>query len=127
MNAASGLELTEDGDGYILSVAGPSGESAQVKLTAEQVLVLAQSAPLFRERVLLRRKPKAEGVEPVLVTQVVRVGLNEDMLRENILLTMIDNAGASMTFALPPEIVTLLAQRLPARLAEMLKSQPRKQ
>jgi hypothetical protein len=126
-STSSGLDLTQDGDDFVMTVSDPSGQTIRVRLTAEQVLRLAQSVPLFRDQALAKFHPTGGGASAVFVTPVGQIELNQDLLGENILLTMIAPDGASQTFALPSQVAEQLGQRLPVRLAEMLKSQPKKQ
>jgi hypothetical protein len=116
---AAGLDLIPDGDDYILKVKGKS----KVRLTADQVLILAQSAQSLMGRILARRNPATAGAEAVLVTPVAQIELNEDLLTQEIFLTLIDPNGGRLTWSLPIPLAENLIERLPKRLAE-LKNKP---
>ena len=122
-----GLDLKEDGNNFILSVTDVAGTKTEIKLTPEQVLTLSQSAPVFRERILSRYKPSVAGTDVVLATAVAQIGLNEDSLAQDILLTFVAKNGARLTYALPMHIAEHLSERLPLRVAEMKKKNPTKQ
>jgi hypothetical protein len=123
----SGLDLREDGDDFILDVTARDGTTTQVKLTSEQLLTLAQSAPKFRERILSRRSPTTAGIQPVLATTVVQVGLNQDALGQDLLLSLVAPTGTQLTYALPIQIVELLVERLPQWLDKMRRLKTTKQ
>ena len=123
----SGLDLKEDGDDFLLCVTDLAGTTTETKLTADQVPILSQSAPVFRERILARYKPSAGGTDVVLATPVVQIGLNEDSLGEEILLTLVAPNSARLTYALPMHIAEHLAERLPIRVADLRKKNPTKQ
>lgn len=121
-----GLDLIEEGDGFVLSVTDPSGNTTKVALTAEQVLTLAQSAPLFRGRALAKYNRPEAGVSAVYSTPVEEALLNTDLLNEKILLTFVAPNGAQVAYELTPYLANSLVQRLPSRILEILgKDMPR--
>ena len=121
----SGLDLIEDGGDFRLSVTDETGNTTSVRLTPHQVLTLAQSAPSFRERILAPHNPSGGAVQAVVATPVVQIGLNQDSLGEEILLTLIAPNGARATYAIPLHIAEHLVERLPVRVAELKKSRTR--
>ncbi len=123
----SGLDLTSDGEDFALSVTDATGSTTTVKLTAEQMLTFAQSAPAVQEQILTRHNSSGENTEFVLTIPVTQIGLNEDILGENIMLTLIASDGEQLVYALPPNIAQRLSERLPVRLAQMQKKKPTKQ
>jgi hypothetical protein len=127
MSGNAGLDLTEDGDGFILTVVDATGAATKTKLTAEQLLILSQSAPAFRERILSKHKLSVPGMDVVLATPVVQIGLNEDSLGQDILLTLIAPTGGRLTYALPVHIAEHLAERLPVRVADLKNKNQTKQ
>ena len=106
---------------------GAEGTQAEITLSEANVIVLAQSAQRLKDQILARHTPKGAGVSPLISVPVARIRLNTDLHLSEILLGMIDGAGAEMTFALPPEVARALAERLPVRLAEIEKAKPTKQ
>lgn len=42
-----GLDIVDDGDDFLLKVTDKDGVTTDVKLTTEQLMTLAQSAPAF--------------------------------------------------------------------------------
>ena len=57
----AGLDFQEDGQDFVLSVADRNGVTTTVRLTEQQVITLSQSAPAWRERIVLRRSPERRG------------------------------------------------------------------
>jgi hypothetical protein len=115
----AGLDLIPDGDDFILSVTNTADETTRIRLSADQLLTLAQSAPLFRERVLSQRHRAPGNVDAVVATPVVQIGLNTDALDQDILLTMIGSNWAGQTFAIPAHIAQHLVERLPDWIAKL--------
>jgi hypothetical protein len=115
-----GLDLQEEGDGYALMVTDADGETLKVPLTDDQLLTLAQSAPLFQARVLAKRSRKAAGVSAVWSTPVEEALLNTDLLNEKILLTLVAPNKAQVVYELTPHLANNLVQRLPERILEIL-------
>jgi hypothetical protein len=115
----AGLDLEADGDTFMLSVTNAAGETTHVKLTAEQLLVLAQSAPNFRERILSQRHPSPGKIDAVVATPVIQIALNTDALDQDILLSMYGVNWAAQTFAIPAHIAEHLVERLPDWIAKL--------
>jgi hypothetical protein len=120
----AGLDLVPDGDNFLLSVTY-AGVVTEIKLTPEQLLTLAQSAPLFRERILSQRHPAPGNVDAVVATPVVQIALNTDSLDQDILLTMFGTSLAGQTFAVPSHIAQHLVDRLPTWIAKLRKPKTR--
>jgi len=128
MNATStGLDLTEEGDGFALSVMDSAGNTIKVSLTTEQLLTLAQSAPLFQARALAKYHRPAAGVDAVYSTPVKEAILNTDLLKEAILLALVAPNGGRVVYELTPDLANNLVQRLPARILEVLSVRMPKQ
>ena len=123
----TGLDLDEDGDCFLLKVTSKDGVSTNVKLTSEQLVTLAQSAPLFQQRILARCSRPEAGVEAVYSTRVEEVILNTDLLKEKILLTFAMPNGAKLVYALTPLLANNLVQRLPQKILEVLDQLPPEQ
>jgi hypothetical protein len=119
-----GLTLDPQGNDFVLRRTTPDGKTRSLVLSDDDVLSLAQSAPLFRGRILSKRNPEGGTLSAVYATPVVQIGLAPDALGENILLTLIAPSDAEVTFELPPHIVGHLVQRLPAHLARALAAKP---
>jgi hypothetical protein len=119
MSSTADLDLVEDGDDFILSVVNAKGKKSKVRLTADQVLKLAQSSAALRGHILLRRNPATAGIDAVLVTPVARIGLSDDVIGENLLLTLAAPSGARLTYQLSVPIAELLMQTLQAELADL--------
>jgi hypothetical protein len=119
MTATAGLDFTEDGDDFVLSVTGEDGTVSSLRLTEAQVMTLSQSAPAFRDKIVLRRSPESAGVSAVVVTLVSHVGIQPDSLKETVLLTLQSSNRGRLTFGLPPDLVRLILQHLPGSLAEI--------
>jgi hypothetical protein len=119
MSITSGLDLTEDGDDFILVVTASDDTVSRVRLTEDQVMAICQSAPLFLDKIALRRSPEGADVSAVVVTSVTHVGIQPDSLKESVLLTLQSSTRGRLTFGLPPYIVRLMLEHLPGSLAEI--------
>jgi hypothetical protein len=82
----SGLDLTEDDDDFVLSVTGRDHTITRVRLTEDQMMTLCQSAPLYRDKIVLRRSPEGADISAVVVTPVSHLGIQPDSLKESVLL-----------------------------------------
>jgi hypothetical protein len=122
-----GLDLQDEGDGFSLLVTDQNGKTSKVALTDDQLLTLAQSAPLFQARVLAKRSRTEAGVEAVYSTPVKEAILNTDLLGEKILLTLVAPNEARVVYELTPHLANNLVQRLPDRILEVLGHQMPKQ
>jgi hypothetical protein len=121
---APGLTLDPSGDNFILRRTTANGRTVGMTLSDGDVLTLAQSAPVFRDRILSKRNPAGGEYSAVYATPVVQIGLAPDALRENVLLTLVAPSGAQVTFELPPHIVDHLVERLPVHLAKVSGATP---
>ena len=122
-----GLTLQEDGNDFILSVTDEDGTVSQVRLTEAQMMTLSQSAPAFRERIVLRRSPEGGNVSAVVVTPISQIGVQPDSLGTSVLLTLQSTTQGRMVYALSPQIARLILEHLPASLAEIESAQPTRQ
>ncbi len=123
----STISLDEDGDNFVLTRTQPDGTTTSITLSPQNVMTLAQSAPLFRERVLSRIYPLGGGVSPVFATVTAQARVAPDALGEAILLTLIAPNGAGVTFEIAPSLARELAERIPVHLAEMDGPKPKVQ
>lgn len=121
---SSSLSLDPSGDGFILRRTTGDGKTESLSLSDIDVLSLAQSAPVFRERILAKRNPAGGSVAATYATPVVQVGLAPSSLGENVILTMVAPSGAQVSFEIPPNVVEILVNRLPAHLALALAANP---
>src|SRR6266478_821743 len=122
MSTATDLDLTEDGEDFVLSVTGQDRTVSTVRLTEAQLMTLIQSVPLFRERIVLRHNPESDSASAVLVSHVSQIGLQPDSLGVDILLTLVFPTGARQTFGLSPQLAQILIQHLPEVLAEIVSA-----
>jgi hypothetical protein len=90
-------------------------------------MTLAQSAELFRARILSRSGPQGGEFSPVFATPAVQIGIHNDALLENILLTLIAPNGSSVTYELSPHLANELATPIPDHLLEILSAKTRAQ
>jgi hypothetical protein len=116
------LDLKEEGDDFILIAADANGVASSIRLSEDQVMGLAQSGPVFREKIALRHSPEGADASAVLVTPVVNLALQPDSLGEDILLTLISSTNGRVTFGLSPKIAQLLADHLPAVITQILST-----
>jgi hypothetical protein len=126
-STSTGLEVVPDEKDLVLRVKAGDGTLNEIRLTEAQALALVQSAPRIQQWILQRHRPKGDGFVPVLVTRVVELQLADDSFGESLLLTPIAANGARGTFALPRQLVKLLIDRLPARLARLESPRPARQ
>jgi hypothetical protein len=112
-----GLNIREDGDDFILVVTDASDKTTEVRLTSDQMLTLCRSAQPFQDYILKRRSPTTEGVVAVLLHPAVQVELNDDLLTQEIHLTLIDQNGGRQGHSLPVQLAEDLVASLPDRIA----------
>src|ERR1700693_40347 len=124
MDKHSTISLDEDGDNFILKRTDSDGTTSNIILSPQNVMTFAQSAPLFQERILSRIHPSGGDFSAVFVTPVAQIGLHDDALRENILLTLVAPNGARLVYQLDPSLAQELAVRIPIRLEEMRSRKP---
>jgi len=123
----AGLDFQEDGEDFVLSVTGRSGVTTTVRLTEDQVMALSQSAPMWRDRIVLRRSPSGGDASAVVVTPVTHIGIQPDSLKTSVLLTLQSTTRGRLTFGLPPGIARLALEHLPRALKEIEGDRPTKQ
>jgi hypothetical protein len=119
MSDTAGLDLVEDGDDFILSVTDKNNAISKVRLTEQQMMTLSQSAPLYRDKIALRRSPEGADISAAVVTPVTHVGIQPDSLKESVLLTLQSSTRGRLHFGLTPDIVRLMLKHLPKSLEEI--------
>jgi len=127
MSATAGLDLREDGNDFILSVTAVDGSVSEVRLSEDQVMTLTQSAPAFRERIVLRRSPEGGDISAVVVTPVNQIAIQPDSLGISVLLTLQSTTQGRMVYALSPLIARLILEHLPPALREIETAKPTRQ
>ena len=123
----SRLSLDPDGDDFLLRRRAADGTTTSIKLSETDILTLAQSVPNLQKVVLARHQPRGDSHSPLAATEVAQIELNVDSLGESLLLTPISPSGNRITFAIPPNVAELLAQRLPAHVAKLTSAKPTRQ
>jgi hypothetical protein len=126
MTAPSGLDLTEDGDDFVLSVAGQGGAITKIRLTEAQVLTLGVSSLSFQEGILSKRDARGGGASAVMAVAVDQFRVQSDSLGEDLLLTLQTTNGRQLCFAFPPHHAQRLAMEVPIEVAEMQKKPQQK-
>lgn len=119
------ISLEQRDDEYALIRVAADGTKTEMVLSTANVLTLAQSAQRLRDQLLPRLS--RPGPDAISTTPVVQVGLNTDLHKTAIHLTMIDPNGAQMSFSLPLQVARQLAERLPGRVREIEEEKPTKQ
>lgn len=114
---AETISLDSAGNDFVFRRTYANGRREEMILSRQNVLMLAQSAQRLKIRLLV--KQSRPGVDAVVLTPVARIGLNTDVHKTMIHLTMIDQQGEEMGFLLPMEVARPLAEGLPVRLAEI--------
>jgi hypothetical protein len=117
---ASKLEMEPVGDGYRLRQTA-DGVTTEMVLTDESVLQLVQSSLRLRSHVLAKRLPSAANA--VMVSRVVQIGLDRDILLPEVHLVMFLEDGLQQTFAVPLELAKSLVQALPKHITEAEQTQ----
>jgi hypothetical protein len=113
------LDLEEEGNEFVLTRTTEDGEFHSIGLSVEDVLTLAQSGPLLRQRIL-ERQPQGDGaISAVAATPVAETKAFLDALGETILLHLISPGGSHVVFELSPERSTELARSLVSRVSEV--------
>src|SRR5271166_4894160 len=107
------VSLDEDGDGFVLRVRTERGKAKTVALSADDVLALMQAAPLYRQRIMARRRPSAVYVAPVDT-----VNLEWDAPGENLLLELQFLSSGNVIAEVSPENSRKLALRILKTLAD---------
>lgn len=111
------LELDPSGDGYRLRQTDMNGRITEIQLSERSVLQLAQSSLQMKVRILGEKS--RPGVSAVVVTHIARVGLNTDLEKTEIHMTLYQNDETGLVFSLPLEVAKPLSERLPVRVAEI--------
>lgn len=125
--APTRLELDSDGDGFLLSRTDAAGVTVKIPLSAEDILSLPRAALTLRERSLAERQSASGETEAVLATPVMQVGVNREILGDNVLLTMVAADGTRLAFALPSALAADVAERISGLLQGSAASQPVRQ
>jgi hypothetical protein len=121
------LDLQQQDDGYLLKKTNKDGTKIEILLSDDDIITLSQSAPNLRQEILSKRHPKSGGVSAVFATVVAKINVSPDTLGEDILLTLVASNDTHTTFALPPEIAKILAERLPPLIGEVESANPTRQ
>ena len=116
------LTLAAQGDDFLLARIDADGNRSEIILSETDVIKLGRSAQQITQAILVRRS--RPGAEAIALTPVVQIGLNVDHHKTEIQLLMIDPKGSRMGFSVPPGVVRLLLEYLPARLAEIDQAKP---
>lgn len=122
--AAPGLNLDPDGDGFILSRRGDDGVTARIALSASDILALTRSALARREKNLAARQPASGDVEAILATPVESVALHREINGDNLLLTLVSPDGNRLAFAFTAALAAELAERLSGALEAQAAALP---
>jgi hypothetical protein len=115
------IDLTEDGDHFVLKSTLPDGSGSSVILSAKDLVTLTQSSHLWQDRVVLRLNPRAKEASAVVATRARKIGLNVDALGESILLSLIAPNGSKVTYALYKNISLELSKQLPIYVSKLGK------
>jgi imidazole glycerol phosphate synthase subunit HisF len=110
------------GNDFVVVRIDASGKRSRMALSEDNILTLAQSALRLRDHILAKRS--RSGVVAEAMTPVSQIEMQVDLHGSEIFLTMIDRHGARVGFSLPPAVAQPLAERLPVRLAEILRARP---
>jgi len=94
------VSLDADGDGFVLRVRTEGGKVKTVAMSADDVLALMQSAPIYRQRIMARRHPSAVYGTPV---SAIINNLTRDALGETLLLELRFPSNASLIVEVSPE------------------------
>jgi hypothetical protein len=121
------VDLDEDGADFILRRTAADGTISELRLSEEDVMAVSQSAPIWRDRLALRRSPASGDVTAVVVTPVTAVGIQPDSLKESVLLTLQSNTRGRLTFGLSPRIIRLVLKNLLLALNEIESANPTRQ
>jgi hypothetical protein len=111
------LSLDPKGDNYLLTHIDETGKKSEMILSDYDILKLAQSSRSLQGSILA--KLNRTGVSAGVYMPVARVSLGTDIHVHEILLSMVDSNGAEQRFCLSLEVAKPLAERLPARVAQL--------
>jgi len=107
------VSLDEDGDGFVLRVRTEGGKVKTVAMSADDVLALMQSAPIYRQQIMARRHPSAVYGMPVSA-----INLTWDALGETLLLELRLPSNASLLVEVSPENSRKLALQILKTIAD---------
>ena len=107
------VSLDEDGDGFVLRVRTEGGKVKTVAMSADDVLALMQSAPIYRQQIMARRHPSV-----VYGTPVSAINLTWDALGETLLLELRLPSNASLLVEVSPENSRKLALQILKTIAD---------
>jgi hypothetical protein len=113
------IDLTEDGDNFVLKSTLPDGSGSSVILSPQDLMTLTQSSHLWRNRVLLRYHPRANEASAVVATRTRKIGVHIDALGESILLSLTAPNGSKVTYALSQNISLELSKQLPIYVSQL--------
>jgi hypothetical protein len=126
--SAESLSFERRGEDFVLVRIDERGKRSEIILSESNLLFLPRIVQETIHKILAERSSKTmkeRGASPIVAVPVVRVQLNTDIHRSEILLTMYDRFGNESGFALPFEVAQPLSSRLPARVAEIEKAKPK--
>lgn len=113
------LTIVSSGALYHLRSETDDGTQQEMVLSSDDVLALSQSALQLTDHILRSMAPQGKSAVPRLTADVRATILNTDLHKSQIVLTMELSDGLQVSFALPFSVAKPLAERLPARVAEI--------
>jgi hypothetical protein len=123
----AGLDFTDEGDDFLLSVTDEGGQTTKVRLTEQQVLTLSQSAPAWRDRLALRRSPEGGDSSAVVVTPVTGLFCQPDSLGRSVLVAFQSATELRMVYSLSPNGTRLLLREAAQALEQIAGAHPTRQ
>ena len=122
-----GLALTEDTEGFLLSVTNAKQQTETVRLSPQQVLTLGQSTLAFRAQVLQRLQLENESIRTTVATVVRDLIAWPDSILENVLVTLSTQNAGEVTFGFSPALARKLLHLLPPEIEKVETAKQTKQ
>ena len=113
------ISLEEEGETFVLRSTLPEPGGSRVVLSSMDVMTIAQSSHLWRDRVQSKYIPQSATVSGVVATPAQEIEFHWDALHENILLALVAPNGAKVSYELPQALARQLGESLTRNTSAM--------
>jgi hypothetical protein len=122
------LALHPRGDGYVLLRVSPDGERTELFLSLAEIMMLGPTLSSAQARILQQQATPAMGRQGISTRSAIpvrQIEIAPTLLGESLLLTVHDQFGNAVTYALPAPRAAELAALLPSALADLSQEHPK--
>jgi hypothetical protein len=115
-------------DGYVLIRVSPDGERTELLLSLTEIMMLSRVLSSAQSRILQATETAAmgrQGISARAAIPVRQIEIAPNLLEDSILLTVHDQFGNAVTYALPAPRAAELADLLPPMIADLRRDQPK--